>query len=234
MHTAHQARLPDGTPILRSCVGKRVRYAVQPLEAGAACDDDLSQASTIAMVVTERTSLDGVELVKPPPRACICSSCNQLVVDPVAGPCGHAYCRTCAPPPSCLYPGCGKKLEPQGMRSSQMTSWLLDSLEARCTSEDCAFVGTPKAVIAHAAECAHVVVSCPHQVPAAPPPAQRKGRSPGVRSPGCPVSNPPPTITDRSAARGPHHRRWVAPRALLVVPSPPTAQPVRLSSSARL
>eukprot|EP00966_Prymnesium_polylepis_P157076 3629880-Prymnesium_polylepis.1 len=164
---AHVATTADGTPILRSIgAGKRVRYSVQPQPL----DDEVSQASSCATTTTDVRSewqaRDGIDLVAPPPRACICPSCSKLVQDPVAGPCGHAYCRSCATPERCLV--CSKALSPHAMRSSTMTSWLVDSLEALCPNAGCTRVCRIKALAAHAAECEHTVVPCPHAATGCP------------------------------------------------------------------
>ena len=103
----HASSLADGTPILRSLTGgKRVRYEVKPLHGLQSCDDDLSQASTLTTAFAEaagREPLDpsSLDFVHPPPRACVCPTCSKIISDPIAGPCGHAYCRACALPAAC-------------------------------------------------------------------------------------------------------------------------------------
>mmetsp|Transcript_7075 Transcript_7075/g.23429 ORF Transcript_7075/g.23429 Transcript_7075/m.23429 type:complete len:355 (+) Transcript_7075:70-1134(+) len=148
-----QSTSSDGVPILHGSQrsGRRVRYTVAPLT-------QVADGEAAALPATA-----------DPPRRSLCPVCNNVMVDPVAPPCGHSFCSKCTQ--TLEHPEQGGKIEcptcarpalASSVRPSSMMSWLLGGVRVRCTAPGCGHESDRSSAGAHAAACPHVLVECPH------------------------------------------------------------------------
>ena len=143
---AHTASLADGTPVLVGAArgnGVKRRYHVMPVQQEGVLVEPDAEADTLRA-----------------PRSLTCSICSGVLVEPVAGICGHPCCRSCADGAT----ACGKCGKPiVRVVEKKLMEWLGTGQLHSCPADGCKMTGSKSAVALHAATCGLVKVSCPRE-----------------------------------------------------------------------